>query len=520
MSNIKVYSDLELTSSLSFSKNYTDFPIDPSPRTIIVKDGVAYIYSELVNSSGFFSWQPISNKQASFLHTQGVASTIWTVTHNFNSNDFAYFVYDANHRLVVANIEIVDLNTVRILLSEAMTGTVVLFSLQYISATTAVTQELKLGNIVLTDTSNQLTVDGNQVALKSYVDSQLATFTPISSYNDLSNKPTLFSGSYTDLLDKPVMFSGSYTDLSNKPTLFSGSYTDLLDKPIIPSKTSDLTNDSQFQRLSDVTTAIENVVGAAPAALDTLVEIATQLANDESAAAALVTVVSTKASSADVNTALELKANSSSLATVATSGSYNDLTNKPIQYTLPTATTSVLGGVKVDGTSIMITDGVISSAGGVPSTITSGSNALAASTTCMTLSNGYNTTVGDSVVKNYILYGTTTSNIETEIFLVGGSRIPVNNNTTVFYTIDVVGRRTDVSNEHIGTMVKGIAANNAGSTYDVGSLYEVIVARSTLDLLVDARVNSSTNTLNIYVTGGQSKTIKWVAHVQIIEVSQ
>ena len=316
------------------------------------------------------------------------------------------------------------------------------------------------------------------------------------------------------------MFSGSYTDLSNKPTLFSGSYTDLLDKPIIPSKTSDLTNDSQFQRLSDVTTAIENVVGAAPAALDTLVEIATQLANDESAAAALVTVVSTKASSADVNTALELKANSSSLATVATSGSYNDLTNKPIQYTLPTATTSVLGGVKVDGTSIMITDGVISSAGGVPSTITSGSNALAASTTCMTLSNGYNTTVGDSVVKNYILYGTTTSNIETEIFLVGGSRIPVNNNTTVFYTIDVVGRRTDVSNEHIGTMVKGIAANHAGSTYDVGSLYEVIVARSTLDLLVDARVNSSTNTLNIYVTGGQSKTIKWVAHVQIIEVSQ
>ena len=33
-------------------------------------------------------------------------------------------------------------------------------------------------------------------------------------------------------------------------------------------------------------------------------------------------------------------------------------------YTLPTATTSVLGGVKVDGTTITITDGVISSTGG------------------------------------------------------------------------------------------------------------------------------------------------------------
>lgn len=41
-------------------------------------------------------------------------------------------------------------------------------------------------------------------------------------------------------------FSGSYNDLTDKPTLFSGSYNDLTDKPTIPSKTSDLTNDSNF----------------------------------------------------------------------------------------------------------------------------------------------------------------------------------------------------------------------------------------------------------------------------------
>lgn len=33
-------------------------------------------------------------------------------------------------------------------------------------------------------------------------------------------------------------------------------------------------------------------------------------------------------------------------------------------YTLPTASTSILGGVKIDGTTIKITDGVISSVGG------------------------------------------------------------------------------------------------------------------------------------------------------------
>ena len=49
------------------------------------------------------------------------------------------------------------------------------------------------------------------------------------------------------------------------------------------------------------------------------------------------------------------------------SGNYEDLTNKPTipePYILPTASTTTLGGVKVDGSTITITDGVISSAGG------------------------------------------------------------------------------------------------------------------------------------------------------------
>lgn len=45
-------------------------------------------------------------------------------------------------------------------------------------------------------------------------------------------------------------FSGNYNDLSNKPTLAtvatSGNYNDLSNKPSIPTKTSDLTNDSNF----------------------------------------------------------------------------------------------------------------------------------------------------------------------------------------------------------------------------------------------------------------------------------
>ena len=68
------------------------------------------------------------------------------------------------------------------------------------------------------------------------------------------------------------------------------------------------------------------------------------------------------ATTAFVQTAVSSKVSASSLATVATSGSYNDLTNKPTipgAYTLPYATSSVLGGVKI-GNNISVSSGTIS----------------------------------------------------------------------------------------------------------------------------------------------------------------
>jgi hypothetical protein len=67
-----------------------------------------------------------------------------------------------------------------------------------------------------------------------------------------------------------------------------------------------------------------------------------------------------------------------SLTTSGTTGAatfFSGFLNIPnYTYTLPTATTSVLGGVKVDGTTITITGGVISSTGGSSQWTTTGSN--------------------------------------------------------------------------------------------------------------------------------------------------
>tara|TARA_R110000868_G_scaffold389696_1_gene659028 strand:+ start:920 stop:1912 length:993 start_codon:yes stop_codon:yes gene_type:complete len=73
-----------------------------------------------------------------------------------------------------------------------------------------------------------------------------------------------------------------------------------------------------------VGTAISNLVNTAPAALDTLNELAVALNNDANFATT-------------VTTALGLKVDSSSLATVATSGSYTDLSGTPTLATVATS---------------------------------------------------------------------------------------------------------------------------------------------------------------------------------------
>ena len=176
--------------------------------------------------------------------------------------------------------------------------------------------------------------------VKLWVDTEAQSVGAVD-WNDVENKPNFAtvaeSGSYNDLIDKPVIpeapdltpyaktadlstvaTSGSYNDLTDKPNLFSGNYEDLTNKPTIP-EAPDLTN------------------------------------------------YATKDDLANAKPDLTPYAKTADLSTVATSGSYEDLTNKPTipePYTLPTASTTTLGGVKVDGSTITIADGVISSAGG------------------------------------------------------------------------------------------------------------------------------------------------------------
>lgn len=159
---------------------------------------------------------------------------------------------------------------------------------------------------------------------------------------------------------------------------FSGAYDDLTGKPAIPTATGDLTNNSGYITNSALKGYVKSVNGVTP---DSSGDVTISVSGGGSSGGSYtlptassstlggvkvgsgLTINTSGVLSADVTAStLTAYAKTTDLSVVAKSGSYNDLSNKPTipnAYTLPNATSSTLGGVKV-GSNISVSDGTIS----------------------------------------------------------------------------------------------------------------------------------------------------------------
>jgi hypothetical protein len=369
---IKVLGDIKLSGSLSYANNLADFPANPDPRTIVVKEGMPYIFTELKNGSGFFTWMPLGLKHANYLHTQGAPSQTWTISHGFGTTNFAYFVYDSDHNMVIANIKYIDDNTSQILLSSAMTGTAVFFALGEISVPViSVASGLKLSSITLTEGANgRLEVDTQPVALMSDI---------VGLGNGLGTLGADFTAQLASKADQSTTYTMVQTDqlIGNVQSMIpdvTGFITSDAANSAIALKADQATTYSK----TETDSRIQAVVGAAPAALDTLAEIGAQLTADESAATALTNAVSLKAplasptftgtvsgisasmvgaySAAQVDTALALKADGSVVAALA--GVVDTKADKSTTYSKSEVDAAV--GVKADSAALTVLSNVVS----------------------------------------------------------------------------------------------------------------------------------------------------------------
>ena len=127
------------------------------------------------------------------------------------------------------------------------------------------------------------------------------------------------SGDYDDLIDKPVLSevatTGDYDDLINKPDI--PDMTDYYNKTETDSLLDDKLDDDQinrnvYQNTGDGTRYVTTITGATDHPVIRSMRIGPYYTQDT------------------IDSMLAQKADSSSLAAVATSGDYDDLTNKPV----------------------------------------------------------------------------------------------------------------------------------------------------------------------------------------------
>ena len=84
---------------------------------------------------------------------------------------------------------------------------------------------LGLGSAAQSASSDFATAAQGTLAASATQPGDLGAVATSNDYDDLSNKPTLFSGAYNDLTGKPTLFSGAYGDLTGTPTLGTAAAT-------------------------------------------------------------------------------------------------------------------------------------------------------------------------------------------------------------------------------------------------------------------------------------------------------
>lgn len=127
---------------------------------------------------------------------------------------------------------------------------------------------------------------------------------------------------------------------------------------------------------------------------------------------------------------------------------------------------------------------------------------------------------------SYMAFGQTTNATPTVISATGAggtgaaAQIILPNDSTFMFTATIVARRTNADNESAAYRLEGCIDRNtnAASTALVGTVTKTVIAEDTAAWDVAITADTTNGGLTITVTGEASKTIKWVAQIETVEV--
>ena len=275
------------------------------------------------------------------------------------------------------------------------------------------------------------------------------------------------------LLERGDHFSGDYNDLTNTPVLFSGDYADLLNKPAGNSDLSLQIVGTDLKLLNiepDPDTVISTVsLASLGNAIASSIDY-TDLANKPNLF------------SGDYNDLV----NRPNLF----SGDYNDLSNKPyIPSIAGLASTSYVDSAiaepNIDGDKFFQNN---------VSQVATVSNVVLASH------------------DNYVMSIQTTDATPTEALLTTGNRIVIANNSTVMYSVHIIGAD---GTDNYGIKLQGIIDKTSGTLALIGTPSRETLADTTNDTWSGSVIADSVNSsLKISVTGEAAKTVNWTVFIE------
>ncbi len=203
------------------------------------------------------------------------------------------------------------------------------------------------------------------------------------------------------------------------------------------------------------------------------------------------------------------------------SGGWVTVATKPNLYSEKSS--AFVSPVAQGNNSVAIGSGA-ETATGAPGSLAIGQQSLAKTQGAVVQANGRFTSNGDAQAGRYLLRSNTISASPTELFIngtAGGVRLVLDDNSTWTYRITVTAHRTDLNDGHAGYTVAGVIFRNSGvaTTALQGTPNKMVLAESNPSWDINITADTVNGSLKITVIGEAGKTIRWLALVETVEIT-
>ena len=164
----RVLNDLSLVGAMVFETDNADWPSNPAIGTMILKNQVLYAY---IAVGGMETWYPFSTPTNSYIHTQGLASTTWVVNHGLGTTNVWFQIKDTNGNVVIAGKEDINDNSFRLRFTSAIAGTVMVVAPDTIDVPAVRATMIDVGSVQIR--SDNISINGNNVLTSASITTQI-----------------------------------------------------------------------------------------------------------------------------------------------------------------------------------------------------------------------------------------------------------------------------------------------------------------------------------------------------------